>query len=114
MAGSFFSVALQEEAAVALCGFLSVPLTCRGSSNSREVSWWFRWRRWNTPSERDEANRLVPNPTMAAAVLARYTTLFNFTGSKWTEGERLTVRVGLWKSLSCNQMHDGRSAGRQL
>lgn len=75
MAGSFFSVALQEEAAVALCGFLSVPLTCRGSSNSREVSWWFRWRWWNTPSERDEANRLVPNPTMAAAVLARYTTV---------------------------------------
>lgn len=24
------------------------------------------------------------------------------------------MRVGLWKSLSCNQMHDGRSAGRQL
>lgn len=37
VAGSF-SVALQEETAVALCGFLSVPLTCRGSSNSREVS----------------------------------------------------------------------------
>lgn len=45
------SVALQEETAVALCGFFSVPLT---------------------------------------------------------------MRVGLWKSLSGNQMHDGRSSRRQL
>lgn len=36
-----------------------------------------------------------------------------FQGSKWTK-ECLTVRVGLWKSLSCNQMHDGCSARRQL
>lgn len=26
----------------------------------------------------------------------------------------LTMRVGLWKSLSGNQVHDGRSARRQL
>lgn len=91
MAGSFFSVALQEEAAVALCGFLSVPLTCRESSNSREVSWWFRWRRWNTRSEREEANRLVPNPTMAAAVLARYTTLFNSEVSLNQRGQKESV-----------------------
>lgn len=36
--GRIISVALQEEAAVALCSFLSVPLTCR-RGKSREVSW---------------------------------------------------------------------------
>lgn len=64
--GRLSSVPLQEETAIALCGFLSVPLTCRGSSNSKEVSRQFRVRGWQDGSGKDEAKLLVPNPTRAA------------------------------------------------
>lgn len=92
----FISVALQEEAAVALCSFLSVPLTCReGTKHSDEG----RTQPADTKHRYDSLSRVY---------------IYCSTQFCNVKESSLTVRVGLWKSLSCNQVHDGCSAGRQL